>query len=622
MKNFIKDILLIFSIICISAIGRLSLLAYFGGNEPFPSFSWFLTSLRFDLMTAAYLSIPTAILSIIYIFFGRDFPKLKTAYAVLCIVSYTLLCVVNFCFFSEYNSQFNYWVFGIFFDDFHSILNAILKDYPVLWICLSAILFIFLAYKFVALIFRWVDTLKFSREQGVKFPVKILCTIAYVVLFLFMMRGGNLWGRPMQNRDTAVEPSEFLNKLIPSAAYCLKTEIVSFLLSANSDGLAHFNISEADIPKVIEDVFGKSDNSERSLQKYVERSAGGSALKTRTKRIFFIVGEGHSAWPTYEKYASFGLMPQTSALCKNFLHSKKVLSSDGGTMASVSSLASGLPYCGLDVRGVINASTEYSIANIFKGLGYSSTFYYAGQSTWMRLGEFLRHNNFSEVVGGESMGELYGIVEWGIRDKDMFNFILSRDIPENSFNMILTVSNHPPYDVDLKAEGCPAELKTENDVKLYHMWYADKQIGHFTTRIMQKYPDSIIVITGDHSARTLPKNTQMDNGDSAYVPAIFVGKQISEVYGNMELSPGQHLDIIPTLVELIAPKGFRYKAWGDNLLTPSRPLPAMTHQSAILDGNYVNFNSSSCPDSIKELARKYFAIAYYKSIQQKARKGN
>ena len=621
MRNFLKDMLLVLCLVCVCAAGRLSLLIYFGAGEQFPSFKWFLTSFRFDLMTAAYIALPSALLTVISAFSGRDFPRLRALYATAGIVLTAVLCVVNFCFFCEYNSQFNYWIFGIFFDDLSSIVNAILEDYPVFWIFLLSALASYGVYRLVAFAFGKIDSIGSLPGRKLNLPAKLCSSAAYALIFLFMMRGGNLWGRPMQHRDAAVEPSEFLNKLVPSAIYCLKSEISSFLMSIGSDGLSHFGASEADMPAMMADLFGEADvgKAEGAFEKYVSRTAGGSVLEAPPKRIFFIVGEGHSAWPLFEQYSLLGLMPQTRSLCGSSPHCSKMLSSGAGTMASVSSLVSGLPYCGLDVRGVMNSSTEYSIAPILKRLGYSTSFYYAGQSTWMRLRDFLKRNKFAEVVGGESMGDLYGTVEWGIRDEDMFDFILKRDIPENSFNMILTVSNHPPYDVDLKAEGCSADLSSENDVKLWHMWYADKEIGRFTKLIIEKYPDSVVVITGDHSARTLPQNIAMSDGDPAYVPAIFVGRQLSKIYKNAELSPGQHLDIIPTLVEMIAPKGFKYKSWGSNLLKPRRFLPAMTYESAVVDGKYLSFNSSACPEDIKELARKYFAVAYYKSMRKPKR---
>lgn len=124
-------------------------------------------------------------------------------------------------------------------------------------------------------------------------------------------------------------------------------------------------------------------------------------------------------------------MPHTRSLYGKSLFCPAALSSGGGTMASVSSLISGIPYTGLDVRGVYRANADCAAAAVLKRLGYSSTFFYAGQSTWMQLGEFAKFNGFDRIVGGESMGDLYGTVEWGIRDKDMFDCIIGRDIPEN-----------------------------------------------------------------------------------------------------------------------------------------------------------------------------------------------
>ena len=77
------------------------------------------------------------------------------------------------------------------------------------------------------------------------------------------------------------------------------------------------------------------------------------------------------------------------------------------------------------------------------------------------------------------------------------------------------------------------------------------------------------------------------------------------------------LDIIPTMVEMLAPKGFKYRAWGHNLLESPRRLPPMNPFCAQTGGGIKPFNSAECPDSLKELARKYFALSYCYSMERR-----
>lgn len=610
MKNLAKDALLFAFLVCVYFAGRLSLLLMFNPNGEVPSAEWYLMSLRFDAMTAAFITLPTFALTVAGLFCGRGFRRAKFAYAVFAAFASIITAAVNVCFFYEYKSQFNYWIFGIFFDDLRAIAAAVWDAYPIVRISLLALAVLAALYAAFRTAFSKIDALPC---RSVKLRYRIIAAAVCVPAMFFAMRGGRISGRPLQLRDTAVESSEFLNNLIPSSAYCIKSEIKKFAQSATSGGLANFRAKESDMPVFLRELYGAG-----AFEEALARTAKGSPLKTAPKRVFLIVGEGHSAWPTYDRFQKYGIMPHTRSLYGKSLFCPAALSSGGGTMASVSSLISGIPYTGLDVRGVYRANADCAAAAVLKRLGYSSTFFYAGQSTWMQLGEFAKFNGFDRIVGGESMGDLYGTVEWGIRDKDMFDCIIGRDIPEKSFNMILTVSNHPPFDVDLKAEGCPAKLDTENDVRLYHMWYADREIGRFARAILEKYPDSLVIVTGDHAARALPKGENMTYAEAAAVPIIFAGGPVEEAgLGGRKADGAQHLDIIATMVEMLAPKGFKYNAWGQNLLESPRRLPPMNPVCAQTAGGIKPFNSSDCPDSIKELARKYFALSYYYSQGRK-----
>ncbi len=610
MKNLKKDSLLFAFIVFTYFIGRLALLILFNSNGDIPTLEWYFTSLRFDIMTAAYFVLPTFVLSVIGLFLGLSFAKIKSCYAIFALFVSIILAIVNVCFFYEYKSQFNYWIFGIFFDDFRAIVAFIWKAYPVVWILIGWLVALFLLSKAVFALFRKID----SREASdISLVWKIVVTLLAIFALVVCARGVKISGRPLQLRDIAVSPSEFLNNLIPSSAYCIKSEMEKFFASMFADGLKLFKAKKRDVPHFVNEVFGGKSGD---LSVALKRTARGTPLKKTPSRIFFIVGEGHSAWPTYERFTNLNIMPNTREFYKTSLFCKQALASGGGTMATISSLISGIPFTGVDVRGIFMHNTDCSIAVTLERLGYSSTFFYAGQSSWLQLGDFARFNGFDNVEGGEEMGDLFGSVEWGIRDKDMFNFILSRDIPEKSFNMILTVSNHPPFDVDLRAEGCSADLKTKDDVKMYHMWYADKEIGRFAHEIFKKYPDSLIVVTGDHAARTFPDSIKMSTAEVSCVPIIFMGKALEDAgLAGKEVLEAQHLDIIPTLVELLAPKGFEYKAWGAPLVgdAPRERIP-MTPFLCMLSGEVIPLNSAKCPISIREFARKYFALSYYMSM--------
>lgn len=604
MKNILKDIFLFLTLVALLFLGRTALLCLFNLEAEIPSLNWYVMSLRFDLMSASYICLPTIILTVISLFVKNQFGLLKFIYAYVAIFLIAMTAAINIGFFETYKSQFNYWIFGIFLDELKPIISFILSNYSpflLIFVIVAALIIFYLYTKFA---FKKIDALNFKKAN---IWIRIPTAIVYIFVCFILMRGANLKGRPLQMRDASVTPSSFLNNLIPSSIYCIKTEIMNFILQSCDKGLSEFSASPEDMPQYVKDLWN-TDSLDNALSKTVKASN----FKNKPKRIFFILGESHSAWPLFEEYSNLNLMPQTKELLKDSLYSKSALPSGGGTMAAVTTLISGVPFSGRELQSAANANTDFALAPILKKLGYTCDFYYAGQSTWRQIGEFAKYFGFDRFIGGQEMGTRYNKVEWGVRDKDLFEHILSQNIPEHSFSFILTVSNHEPYDVDLISEGYPYKLDTKNQKRLAHTWYADKYIGIFVKRILEKYPDSLIIITGDHPSRTSPENLVLSTDASPCVPVIFYGDFIKQNNLKKEVQDTSQLDIYPTLIEILAPDGFKYKAWGESILNDSeRKLMPISSFNIKSNGRTYSLNTRDCPDNLKETARKYLALSNY-----------
>ncbi len=162
-------------------------------------------------------------------------------------------------------------------------------------------------------------------------------------------------------------------------------------------------------------------------------------------------------------------------------------------------------------------------------------------------------------------------------DREFLQGVAERIGEEPSFNLILTSSNHPPYTVDMSKEPeltPQAELKnilppSAADDKLtadrlLHFEYADKYLADFIQKMYKKYPDSLFIITGDHADRWTLKSSPSYYERYA-VPLIILGKGVHKDMLPARAS-GAHMDIVPTVMELILPKGEPYYALGKSVL--------------------------------------------------------
>ena len=149
------------------------------------------------------------------------------------------------------------------------------------------------------------------------------------------------------------------------------------------------------------------------------------------------------------------------------------------------------------------------------------------------------------------------------------------DSNEKSLNLILTISNHPPFEENVFEYGFNFDIELYKSKMNYsekslpakalgHIWYADKAIGSFVEEAEKKYKKPLFAFTGDHFSRRFINNFSTLKQQSTVPFIIYSASLTNNTHKNN--IPGSHIDITPTLVELIAPVNFTYYSFGKSLL--------------------------------------------------------
>ncbi|MBF0445992.1 MAG: hypothetical protein HQL68_10425, partial [Magnetococcales bacterium] len=131
------------------------------------------------------------------------------------------------------------------------------------------------------------------------------------------------------------------------------------------------------------------------------------------------------------------------------------------------------------------------------------------------------------------------------------------------------------------------QSKSEADIlyEMGHFWYADKVVSNFIRSTEKRLPKPLFAITGDHFGRK-HMSVKRPLYDSASVPLILYGKEVLTDIKKPKSEGGSQMDIVPTLLELTAPKGFVYHRMGRDLLTPAKQ-PLGNAYKRIIGANFV-----------------------------------
>ena len=548
---------------------------------------------RFDAPVAVLWAAPGLLGSAVAAFTGwtRAAGIVRQAAAGVFVFLTVLLGVITFGFFREYDDQFNHFILGVIYDDFGAVLTTVWKEYPVVWVVLGMLALDAGLFLGIAWLVRRPLVAE-ARLARLGAAWRAALTVA-LVAFLAAAGRGSVGRRPVQRKDVAVTADPFLNKAVINPYKAIEYTVTVHMRLARSSSGIRVLLPDGDIRGAARRVFG-AERFRENLDECLLRSAPGAAHPPR--HVFLVVMESYSAWPLAERYRALGVAGELSRLGREGLLLTGFLPAGSGTMTSLATVLTGLAEHGAPICYQPSSRQPYptSLAHIFRELGYRTRFFYGGYLSWQRMGDFARDQDFQEVYGGGDAGSWLAGNEWGVPDERLFDLVLRKaDDSAPSLNVILTVSNHPPFDVDVYGQGfplkaMPAELAPLWDggytlKQIGHFWYADRCLGRFADAVEKQLPGVLLAATADHYGRRF-LNTKPGLAERSLVPFLLHGP---EVLKGVELPPGacgSHLDIPATLVELSAPAGFRYHALGRSVLGPEAAEPAFGSDKVIGPG--------------------------------------
>ena len=353
---------------------------------------------------------------------------------------------------------------------------------------------------------------------------------------------------------------------------------------------SEYTASEEDINNAINRVVPRDykdnwDTLDNPLYAF-KRIAKGPKI-TKPKHIFFIVGESIPQWSLDETHKSLNICPglwnfkeqSHTVQIPNFLPAGNV------SRPSIVSLMSGIYDAGLEINERENfwkGAFPTSFAHQMKQLGYQTIYWYGGNASYGNFNHFGKAQGFDRVESASIFCGPNAPKTWvGVYDHVFLENIAQqiKEIDEPTFHFIYTTSNHGPYKMEddlldydpqkvMPDVGEDLRSNKTRSKELATYRYSDKAIFTFVESMQQLYPDSLFIVTGDHSNLFGSlNNTSLIHRDYTLRDTFCtVGLfQHPELEDNMIVTKkGTHMSIMPTIIEAIAPKGFEYYS-----ITPS-----------------------------------------------------
>lgn len=541
---------------------------------------------KYDNRAVAVMGLVYFLLGFIFLFFKFQ-NKILSSYVVVMFILSLALSIINMGFYNVFNSAFDNNLLGLFNDDQIAIFKVLVSgEYYLIAKIIALVVSTFICFYIYKKIVALVEAIV-SAKIFISFHRSFSCGFFLVFLGLSMVLTTSQFHYLSVSLDQRVRPAKdhFLRNITPGAFRDLWNVYKFYKQSKKFDFSSYSSQTPLETAK---NFFNLPANIQTPLDlSILLQHVSANTSPVKINHIFYIVSESLSEWYFDKDFDEIGLVSGLKSLVDN-KHGFKLtnfIENGENTIQSLNTHITGCFEIGIHPNRIhLTSAFPTATASIFHQLGYATRFYYGGSGTWKKLDSYTKSQGFDKIFYNLHLLDYakdkryQPVIEsgWGVYDNVLFDYIRQNtlDLSKPSFNMVMTTSVHAPHDVDLRYFNVPMkEIQTFLKTKfpkssmeaniLGHVWWYDKEVTRFIKEVSRVLPDSLFVITGDHYGRSYI-SPPLNNRVFKSIPLVLYSpllspKKLSDI--------GSHIDITPTIVELVAPKGFSYPSFGNPIFS-------------------------------------------------------
>ena len=540
----------------------------------------FITGARFDLATSCYLLLPFALLAHVP---GISFDRCRGCRRaffwtfVTILGGLTFLGLAEFEFFNEFQTRFNQLALQ-YLDQPTTVGGMVWYNYPVVRYVLVWLAWMIILGAAIRFLIRWSYG---NRPADHSRVTHVVATVALVAVFVVGMRGG-FAAEPLRWGDAFTTQNEFVNQVGLNGLFTLGNTLKNKFAGKNVSEQWTARMGADDARASARSLLVERDETlidpvHRTLLRRDRAIDDWLVLKpidARPPSVVLVIMESFSARFVGADGAPGNFTPSFDALAKDGVFFTRAFSSGTHTHQGVFASVLGFPNLpGYEYLMESFAGNQLfsSLPSILKSRGYETHFIYNGNLAWDNMHGFLRKQGIEHFVGGSNFGpEVKQDRVWGVSDKDMLDranveFEKAHQSGKPFFALVLTLSNHAPFDVP---EPLPFPRTTgmgELNKRMDAMKYADWAIGQFIggAKGLGYFDNTLFVFVGDHGFHVPPKLADV-HLTYHHVPLLFYAPKLLSKRGVVSPTVVSQVNIAPSILGLLqvdAPAAH----WGRNV---------------------------------------------------------
>lgn len=542
-----------------------------------------------DSSVMSFFMLGSYLLGLLGSFFGEKPGKIVLSVALT--LSLLIVSAVNasdIVYYGIYGTRLSYNMLALFFENPATNMKMLWEDYPLPWFVLGAVVLVVALYWMVNRMLRKVE-----MKPRCGFTALAVVLIFGILSFLY-------FGQPFW-RLTAFSSTTMLNHAASNGVYTLAKS--STIIGKTHHDMYSYDEDEAlaNLEYHVAALCSDEEIRIQSMAPTLRKIAVPDTLAV-PKNVVIVISESFSATPS----GVLGQMERSYSPCFDTLCREGVLFTNcyccgPRTQHGIVSVLSGFPpVLGSSLIRRRDVNAFFTIADAFDDAGYETNFIHGGDMDYDDMNDYLRLGGFHHIYGIDDFTDWRFKNMWGVCDDDMFDFAFEkiRSAQKPHLSVLLTMSNHEPYDIpEFFSKAHPEVLDMEGAKASYY--YADFAFAAFIEKMktLPDYENTLIVRVADHGE----VYSEKDWGFRLFhIPALMLNSK----QGSMEFGKVcSQIDFVPTILAEIGYPG-AYPCLGQNMFSPDfKPFAIMNSYENrriwIRDGNIVSW------DQTTDLAKRY-----------------
>ncbi len=508
----------------------------------------FIKGLRLDLSMSGYflfISILVLIVQLVFTHKTRLFDRVINTFTVIIVIIVVVFGLIDIGIYNEWGTKLNSRAIEfLILSPGEAIASSSSSPIGItsMLLIVQLLIFIPLYYKFF----------KYSFQKEFNYIPRIFSILILASVAVLMMRGGTQ-----------------LSPINQSAAYFSKNTIINHA-SLNTEWNLMHSVIENHFSNENPYVFLKKEKAEAivdSLYTYKVDSLT-SMLKTNRPNIVFIILESFTSDVVEYFGGDKGVSPNLSRLAKEGISFTNMYASGDRTDKGMIAILSAFP--SQAVRTIIQQPDKFeklpSLPKTLEKYGYSSSFFYGGESEFSNFKSYLVSAGIDDIVDKNNFSKEQMNSKWGAHDGFLFDKVLENisNKKEPFLSVILTLSSHEPFEIPAPSTYNKKDLPSKFR-KAAH--YTDQCLNDFIAKAKKEswYKNTLFVIVADHGHR-LPREYKTAYDVLKFrIPMVLYGDVIKDEYQHKQITKvGSQTDIAKTLLNQLNINDSSYK-WSKDL---------------------------------------------------------